>query len=240
MSRRHYDEVLGKRYAWMLGELDPLVEAELTIVNRLGVGDGGSRRAVDLGCGTGLHTRMLLSLGYDVLAVDQSERVLETLADLPVDIRCSTLSDVLPLRDRVVLAVCMGDTLAHLSPTVQAEVLATWRPERELLLSFRDLSGVRVGDEISFVVRQDGTRIHTCILRGDVEQVQVTDVFHERRGGDWGVVTSTYPKWRIDRDAVVSTLEKAGATVTTHFQQGVVYLRAAAPHPVHGLFARRG
>lgn len=228
MSRRHYDEVLGQRYAWMLGELDPLVEAELTVAHQLGVPDGGHRRAVDLGCGTGLHTRMLLSLGYDVLAVDQSERVLEAVADLPVDLRCDNLTAVLPLADRVVLAVCMGDTLAHLPPRDQQRVLAAWRPERELVLSFRDLSGVREGDEISFVVRQDADRIHTAILHGEAEQVQVTDVFHERRGGEWGVVTSTYPKWRIDRAQVVRTLEEAGATVTTHVARGVVYLRASA------------
>jgi SAM-dependent methyltransferase len=226
MSRDHYDNVQGDRYAWMLGEVDPVVDREIAAVRKLGLEDGRGRRAVDLGCGTGVHTRMLLSLGYEVTAVDPDAERLEELAELPVQLVQGELLDVLPVGERVVLVSCMGDTLAHLPPAAVTQILATWRPGRTLLIAFRDLATVRDGDDVSVVVDQDATRIHTCLLRGRTDHVEVTDVFHERRAGDWGVVASTYTKRRLDLHALTRTLGGLGAQVTHQLIRGVHYLLA--------------
>lgn len=84
-SKDHYESLLAARYSWMRGAPEPIVEAELATLLRLGLVEAeGEQTAVDLGAGTGIHCRVLLRLAYRIVAVDNSPTILGTLADLPV------------------------------------------------------------------------------------------------------------------------------------------------------------
>lgn len=78
-----------------------------------------SRRVLDLGCGTGEHSRHLAAHGFDVVGIDASPAMLEAAVDQPVpenlqfvqadiaDIGCVELG-------QAGAALCLGNTLPHL------------------------------------------------------------------------------------------------------------------------------
>src|SRR5258705_4041825 len=117
--RDHYDTVLSEHYSRMFGEFDAKVAEQHALLERLGVtASHGAARAVDLGCGTGFQSVALARLGFQVLAIDFSQRLLAALRDrargLPVEAIAGDICDVAKLLPTAVeLAVCMGDTLSH-------------------------------------------------------------------------------------------------------------------------------
>src|SRR5207245_1804527 len=118
--RDHYDAVLAEHYTRMLGEFEAKVTEQRALLERLGVSARPSGAlAVDLGCGSGFQSVALARLGFRVLAVDFSQRLLAELNDrtrgLPVEAIAGDIRDVARLVPAgIELAVCMGDTLAHL------------------------------------------------------------------------------------------------------------------------------
>ncbi len=225
----HYETLLADRYAWMLGDETQRIEGELHRLQELGVPPAQPQQtAVDLGCGTGHHSKALLKLGYQVTAVDQSPRLLAALADQPIRTVEADLTSV-DVGDARVVA-CMGDTLPHLADWSGVEaVLARWTPGRVLALSFRDLTRTPTGLDRFFEVRSDADRIHTCFLEDAGGYVRVHDLFHERTpdaDGAWVLRKSAYLKLRIDPERVVQTLQKRGAQVRTEVVRGMHYIAA--------------
>jgi len=150
--RDHYDTVLSEYYSRMFGEFDAKVAEQHALLERLGVtARNGAATAVDLGCGSGFQSIALARLGFQVLAIDFSQRLLAELRDrargLPVEAIVGDIRDVAKLVPTAVeLAVCMGDTLSHLEceanltrvfDGVAARLVAGGR----LVLTFRDLHG---------------------------------------------------------------------------------------------------
>jgi SAM-dependent methyltransferase len=82
----------------------------------------GTRRpalVIDLGCGTGEHSRELAAHGFDVVGIDSSPAMLERAADQPVppNVRFveGDVADVAALVDRPAQgAICLGNTMPHL------------------------------------------------------------------------------------------------------------------------------
>lgn len=76
-------------------------------------------RLLDLGCGTGEHSRFLASKGFDVTGIDASPSMLEKATDSPVppNLRfvAGDIADVASLTEGVFEgALCVGNTLPHL------------------------------------------------------------------------------------------------------------------------------
>lgn len=128
--------------------------------------DAHPRRLVDLGCGTGEHTRLLASAGFEVVGVDSSESMLEKAREAPPVEGASFLAGDIRDLPRVVDgpfggALCIGNVLPHMTTAGEIEsffggiaaVLASGAPlvlqilnydriidkgERHLPLNFRE------------------------------------------------------------------------------------------------------
>src|SRR5262252_1466030 len=117
-TRLHYSTLLAPIYRWMLGDFPSAIERSRAELGELGVGAARQgARALDLSAGLGLQTIPLVELGYEVTAVDGSEKLLSELSAVcpaahVVRADLATLSDV--VTGTFDVAVCMGDTLTHL------------------------------------------------------------------------------------------------------------------------------
>src|SRR5690242_1010664 len=149
--REHYDEALAPHYSRMFGDFEAKVTEQQALLERLGVQAAGAHeRAVDLGCGTGFQSIALTRLGYRVVAIDLSQRLVDELGrrarGLPVDTIVGDLRDVAALAPGgVSLVVCMGDTLSHLPD--EGDVARTFTgiatrlaARGRVVLTFRELS----------------------------------------------------------------------------------------------------
>jgi len=103
-----------------------------------------------LGCGSGFQSIALADLGFQVTAIDLSQRLLRELAErkgeraiVPLQ---GDICDILRLVDAPVnVVICMGDTLPHLESKdnvigLLRDIYQLLVPDGHCLLSFRDLS----------------------------------------------------------------------------------------------------
>lgn len=91
---------------------------------------GGGGRLLDLGCGTGEHSRFLASKGFDVTGVDSSPAMIEKATDSPVPANLrfvlGNIAQVASLTEGTFDgALCVGNTLPHLADRQALEALAT-------------------------------------------------------------------------------------------------------------------
>jgi SAM-dependent methyltransferase len=121
-AQEHYACFLAEHYDWMFGvPFETKVAEQMELLDKMiGVGDRGSL-AVDFGCGSGFQSLALSDLGYDVLAIDTSDRLLRILRERSdsrrIDAKCLDLLEVEMLAGpgSIDVAVCMGDTISHLA-----------------------------------------------------------------------------------------------------------------------------
>ena len=222
--REHYDEVLSRHYSRMFGEFEAKVAEQQALLERLGVGAGpGGRVAVDLGCGSGFQSVALARLGFRVVAVDVSRRLLAELDErargLPVESIEGDIRDVARLAPAgVEVVVCMGDTLSHLEHEadlglVFEGVAGRLAPGGRLVLTFRDLTGNLEGlDRFIPLVAGDDV-IMTCFLEYEPASVKVHDLVWVREPAGWCLRKGVYRKLRLGPDAVTARLEGAGFSV---------------------------
>ncbi|MCB9414952.1 MAG: class I SAM-dependent methyltransferase [Actinobacteria bacterium] len=227
-SQAHYDGLLAQHYDWMLGDLKVALEAQLDLLRTL-LGeageDDGPRTALDLGCGTGLHSLALRALGYtSVTCLDVSEQMLTELRHnthglVPVTAMHADLEDGLPATlpaGDFGAAVCMGDTATHLSgvPALQrlaSDVHRVLAPGGWFALSFRDLTRTPTGADRFIPVRSDESTILTCFLEDAGDHVAVHDIVHRRQpDGSWSQQVGSYLKLKLTVPQVESLLTEAG------------------------------
>lgn len=233
----HYADLLADHYSWMFGDFDTMVARQKALLETLGIGPGTGATAIDLGAGSGFQTLALSELGYKVIAIDTSDKLLAELAGrargLDIECRCQTLLalDQALLRNARVV-VCMGDTLPHLQSKSEVgglfETLATELPAgAAVVLTFRDLTEDRVGTQRFIPVRSDETRIMTCFLEYEPETVVVHDLIYEHTGDGWRFHASAYRKLRLGAGEIVAMLEGAGFSVPHHSDEnGFVVIKA--------------
>ena len=222
-SKTHYETHLGPVYSWMLGDLDAAFARGTAEIDALPL-PSARGMAVDLGAGLGLHALALARRGFDVVAIDSCQALLDALrargGSLAVAIQHADLLEFrrfVPTPAKAI--VCMGDTLTHL-PAVSAveslltEAAASLAPGGVFAATFRDYSTLPLEGERRFIlVRADDARILTCFLEYHAEQVVVYDLLHEKQDGRWRQSISSYPKLRLAPDWVAATLSERGLSV---------------------------
>ncbi|CAN5284955.1 class I SAM-dependent methyltransferase [soil metagenome] len=219
----HYDTHLAEHYSWLFGGLPQRIEENLALFGELGIAPVLSKRALDFGAGTGFQSVPLARLGFSVTAIDLSRSLLAELEanakGLPVRAVCDdVLHFVASAEGDVELAVCMGDTLTHLSTfgDVQRLFRETFRlvaPGGRFVLAFRDFTSELVGKARFIPVRADASTVFTCFLEYEGDHVRVYDVIHRRNFEAWEMKVSAYKKLRIAPDWAEKRLRETGFTV---------------------------
>jgi len=237
----HYDNLLAEHYDWMLGApVERKVAEQQKLLNEIAGSAANDDLAVDLGCGSGFQSLALAELGYRVLALDISERLLATLA-ARIKSRNITIrrADIRNLDDHVApatvsLAVCMGDTLTHLSSHQEADALfqsvaRALKPRGVFIATYRDLSGRELQGLDRFIpIRGDDGRTMLCFLEyNSAETVVVHDLIYVRDAdGLWALHKSSYRKLRLSLDWVRGRVEAAGLSIVLQRADGIVTLAA--------------
>jgi SAM-dependent methyltransferase len=223
-SETHYRKHLGPVYSWMLGDLDAAFARGAREIDDLPL-PASRGTALDLGAGLGLHALPLAKRGFDVVAIDNCQALLDELrsraGDLAIAIHLADISNFrgfLTTQPQVI--VCMGDTLTHLPALSTVESLLTsvagsLAPGGVFAATFRDYATSELKGEQRFIlVRADDTRILTCVLEYQDHQVVVQDLLHEKQNGRWHQAVSSYPKLRLAPEWVVSKLSELGLSVS--------------------------
>lgn len=133
-----------------------------------------SRRVLDLGCGSGEHTRFLTALGFDVTGVDASASQLVAAREADpqghyVQAGLTELTDFLEPGQGA--AICVGNTLPHLGEEVEARAFFSGlarclAPGAPLLLQLLNYDRILDRGERSFpVVLRPGEDGDTVFLR---------------------------------------------------------------------------
>lgn len=241
--REHYDEALSPYYSRMFGEFEAKVLEQQALLEQLGVTAAQDGRvAVDLGCGSGFQSIALARLGFRVLAIDFSRRLLAELNErargLPVESIAGDIRDVARLVPAAVeLVVCMGDTLSHLEheedlALVFDGVAARLAVGGRLVLTFRDLTGQLEELDRFIPLFASDDLIMTCCLEYEPAGVKVHDLIWVQEPDGWRFRKSVYRKLRLGPDAVTTRLERAGFIVERHqAPAGMVALTGIAARP---------
>ena len=222
-SESHYKTHLGPIYSWMLGDLDAAFARSAAEVDDLQL-PAERGVAVDLGAGLGLHALPLAKRGFQVIAIDNCQTLLDELrarsGSLPV---ATHRADLLEFRAFVTGAprviVCMGDTLTHLPDLSAVDSLlksvAQSLPRGGVFAAtFRDYATTKMeGDQRFLLVRAAETRILTCFLEYQEHQVTVHDLLYEKEHGRWRQAVSSYSKLRLAPPWLMVKLSALGFSV---------------------------
>jgi SAM-dependent methyltransferase len=222
--REHYEALLAEHYSRMFGDFEAKVGEQRALLERLGVAaPSPGTLAVDLGCGSGFQSIALARIGYRVLAIDFSRRLLDELTErtrgLAVEAIAGDIRDVARLAPPgVELAVCMGDTLAHLEReadldrvfrSVASRLVAGGR----LVLSFRDLSRELHDLDRAIPLGAWDDLVMTCFLEYEAATVNVHDLVWVRQPDGWRFRKGVYRKLRLAPARVSARLTAAGFAV---------------------------
>ena len=227
LVKDHYDHLLADHYEWMCGvSFDAKTEEQRNLLADLAGRSQPDGLAIDLGCGPGYQCFALNDLGYRVLAIDLSTRLIAALADrigarniIP---KLADLMDVgrLASPNSASLVVCMGDTLTHLISKERVEALfveiyRVLAPGGRFIATWRDLASTELKGLDRFIpVRSDAERIMICCLEYEADTVIVNDLVHLRdAGGSWTLHKSAYRKLRLSQSWVRDAVSKAGLSV---------------------------
>lgn len=223
----HYENLLARHYTWMRGDSGSSVREYRGFFEQAGISTRSGGRALDLGAGSGFQSLALADLGFEVLAVDTSEALLE---ELRAGVGERKVRPVLgDMRDPGAyaqegpfeVAVCMGDTLPHLRSYEEVGVLfgdVRGALERggSLVLEFRDYTAELKGADRAIPVRLDDARIMATFLEYEAERVNVHDIVFEKGADGWEMRKSAYPKLRLGAEAVLGLLVQNELRVVEH------------------------
>ena len=223
--KEHYDNLLAEHYSWMFGDYDTKVTdntyffEENNIIPRL------SGKALDLGCGSGFQSIALADLGFKVLGIDLCEALLQELRGRSrgpeIEIVQGNLLDhtLYSNKGPFEVAVCMGDTLTHLS-TVEdiiplfEHVHANLERGGSFVISFRDLTTELQGTDRIVPVRTDEEKLMATFLEYGETHVKVHDMIFVREDSGWVMKKGVYSKLRIGVEQVRAFLGGVGFEVT--------------------------
>jgi SAM-dependent methyltransferase len=222
--RDHYNSFLGSVYSWIIGDFDTAYQKNVELFADLNISATPGALAIDLGCGPGCQSLPLAELGFNVLAIDFCQELLD---ELHTHANTSDIErvcdDILNFQDHIEqspdLIVCMGDTLVHLPDqqsvsTLIDRVCESLRPGGQFIYAIRDYIGFVPGGAERFIpIRADDKQIFTCFLDYKDDVVHVHDVLHRKEDGSWKMTISDYTKLRLDTADLDRQIQDAGLVI---------------------------
>jgi len=239
--QQHYENLLADHYEWMFGlPFEAKVEEQETILEAFIGKNVTGGLAVDLGCGSGFQSVALSNRGYKFLAIDTSDKLLHSLSarigSRNIITKRADLRelDSLVSPDSVEIAVCMGDTLTHLSSRSEVShlfqsVAHALKPGGTFVITYRDLASVELYGLDRFIpVRSDDRRVMTCFLEYDTaETVVVHDLIHLREdNGKWTLHKGCYRKLRLAAEWVIAELFASGLFICGRSESRMITIAA--------------
>jgi SAM-dependent methyltransferase len=227
--RGHYANLLAEHYDWMFAvPVETKVAEQRRFFERHVGGVEPDALAIDLGCGSGFQSLALADLGYTVLSIDTSERLLRALKERSGSRRIRTVhADLLGIESfggpaSAELVICMGDTITHLPSRDSVRELVRsvsriLKPDGRFVVTYRDLAASEPQGLDRFVaVHGDDRRVMTCFLEYvSADIVVVNDLIHVRdAGGKWILKKSCYEKLRLPVEWLCNELLAADLSAT--------------------------
>jgi SAM-dependent methyltransferase len=218
----HYDQHLAEHYSWLFGGLPERVAEHRAMFEAMGL--RGPGRALDIGAGSGFQSIPIAQLGFGVLAVDLSEKLLSELRANATGLAIETKRDDI-LRCIVDmpaasfdLCCCMGDTLTHLGnfgdvQRLLREVQRVTKSGGRFIVAIRDFTDELRGEDRFILVRANDETVFSCFLEYEGDHVRVYDVVQQRGEAGWGMRVASYRKLRIAPDWLEKRLADAGFKV---------------------------
>lgn len=237
--KKHYDDHLAAVYSWMRGDFDAWVHREFTYFQQNDVVPRKTGLAIDMGCGHGIQSVALAELGFTVLGIDFSERLINEFEWKTKGQRIySKQADFTELKESPLISpeviCCMGDTLPHfLDKATLKKCISRWAgwlvEKGKLVIAYREMY-TELKDEQRFVpVRLDENRLFTCMLEYFPEKVRVNDLLYEKEedSGEWKQQVSSYFKLRVPEHELAEIIMDAGLKMNSvHTISGLTYIIA--------------
>jgi SAM-dependent methyltransferase len=220
--KEHYDNHLGHFYSWMTGDFQTKCNEFRNFLTDNSILPSTNKIAIDLGAGHGLQSIPIAEIGFQVLAVDFNQQLLEELKINAKDLKIKAINDDIKKVEEFAvnpeLIVCCGDTLSHLADKSEiikfiSDISNSLDSKGKVILSFRDYSTKLTGTDRFIPVKSDNSRILTCILDYEEEFVNVTDLLHEKINEVWIQKVSSYKKVRIFTNEIAGYLESNGMKI---------------------------
>ena len=221
-SKEHYENVLTPVYSWMYGGFPAALERNSAFFSAHGIAPRGCARALDLGAGCGFQSIPLARIGYVVTAIDTDRQLLDELQSHANGLDITTVEDdLLNFRSHVPghveLAVCMTDTILHLSSRLKVEQLVKQvhrglEPGGKFVITFRDFTRELNELDRFIPVRSDLNTIFTCFLEYEPDTVKVHDLVYRRSDTQWDFARSFYRKLRLSEEWIRKRISTAGFT----------------------------
>jgi len=219
----HYENLLARCYSRAMGGFEARAADNAAFFDAHGVTPEGCGRAADLGAGSGFQAVPLARAGFSVTAVDFSPSLLTELAEraaglsvLPVQADIRNAANT--IADPVELAVCMGDTLAHLSDMDEVarffgDVRAMLEDGGRFILSYRNQETELSGPDRFLPVLNEDDLLFACALSYGDARIGVTDLVWSKDGTGWRFEKSGYDKVRLRRPEVDALIKRTGFIV---------------------------
>jgi len=232
--KAHYESVLSDVYSWMFGGMEQGLSRNRALFKELGLEPVSQGLAIDLGAGCGFQSIPLAELGYQVMAIDLDDKLLQemsahadglniepvqgNLCDFP-----AFLANTYPEK-KSDLIICMTDTLLHLDSAEQVkQVISDVRnhlsQKGKFVLSFRDLSFELLELARFIPVKSDENTVFTCFLEYEKEKVKVHDLVNKRVNDEWHFYKSFYYKLRLSEQWIKQVLQECGLTLIAEKNQ---------------------
>jgi SAM-dependent methyltransferase len=234
--KAHYESLLADIYSWMAGDFREKVNQTREFFIKNSIKPSSTHLAIDFGSGHGIQSAALAEIGFEVTAVDFSEKLLlelkQNTANKVKTINGDITEFMYPTEIKPELIICMGDTLTHLPSIDSVNMLIYNAAENlftngRLVLSYRDLSTELTGTSRFIPVKSEDTRILNCFLEYFDSYVMINDILHEKINDKWEMKVSSYPKLRLPVNEVLNKLEENGLkAVLSTVVQGMNYIIA--------------
>ncbi|ORX47367.1 S-adenosyl-L-methionine-dependent methyltransferase [Piromyces finnis] len=224
-TQSHYD-YLADYYDWMTGDFETNFEETLKFFRNNNIHKPRNNgTVVDLGAGSGAQTIPLAILGYNVIAVDFCQKLLNILDERAkernVQDKIHTIcGDLLKFTEGtpengVEMVVCMGDTLTQLGNMEEVKRLLikisnALQPNGTIVLTFNNLADSEAENTLNKFIpmRNDDNTIFTCYMEFEKTHVKVHELLYikqkidpnqkeESQSSLYGPTPDKHQKWKL-------------------------------------------